>query len=232
MKLTLLEKRQEEENITTFVFEPSEALGWQAGQFLHYTLPHENMDDRGNERWFTISSAPFEKNVQITTRHAEKGSSFKNALFAMNPSDTIEADGPEGEFVIGNPSEKVVMIAGGIGITPFRSMLAELDHAGTPIKAKLLYANRDEHFVFKEELDQIAAKHPDFTIHYVVDPERIDENLIRNEVSDLTGPLFLVSGPKPMVLAFQDMLVSWGAPEDHVKRDSFPGYEWTGSSEK
>jgi ferredoxin-NADP reductase len=78
MKLRLIQKHQELHDVCSFVFEPEEPITWEAGQYMHYNFPHPDTDDRGVERWFTISTAPFEKNIRITTRLAlEKGSSFK-----------------------------------------------------------------------------------------------------------------------------------------------------------
>jgi ferredoxin-NADP reductase len=225
MTLTLAKKIQEAPDVTTFVFDPDEPLTWQAGQFLHYTIPQEHADDRGLERWFTISSAPFERQIHITTRHAEKGSSFKEALFSLPIGATIEADGLEGDFVVDDPSADFVFIAGGIGITPFRSMLAQLDHEGIDIHATLLYANRDDNFVFKAELDAIAAKHPNVTIHYFSADERIDAKAITSRVPNLQIPTFYASGPEPMVETYEKMLADMGVPDSHLKRDFFPGYE-------
>jgi ferredoxin-NADP reductase len=225
MKLTLTDKKQVLPDVTTFVFEPEQPLAWQAGQYMHYVLPHDSEDDRGHERWFTISSAPFEQHLQITTRHSEKSSSFKTKLFELPIGGTIEADGPEGDFVVTNPEEEFVFIAGGIGITPFRSILLDLDHRGLDIRGKLLYANRDDNFVFKQELDALAQKHPNFVIHYFTADERIDENAIRESTPDYMTPTFYVSGPQPMVEAFAKMLTDMGVPSTHQKHDDFPGYE-------
>lgn len=211
--------------MTTFSFAFDEDFTWQAGQYLHYVLPHEDADDRGEERWFTISSAPHEKEIRITTRFAEKSSSFKKALFALPLGATLEADGLEGDFVVEDPAQEFIFIAGGIGITPFRSILLDLDHRGLPIKGKLLYTNRDTDIVFKKELDELVAKHPDFKVEYVIDPQRIDEAYIQNAVPDLKAPLFYVSGPAPMVFALSDALKVMGVPEAHIKLDDFPGYE-------
>jgi ferredoxin-NADP reductase len=232
MKLTLINKKPEVADVATFIFEPEDKITWQPGQFLHYTLPHPNADDRGEKRWFTIAAAPFEGHLQITTRQAEQGSSFKKALFAMELGDTIEADGPEGEFVVDDPEQNHVFIAGGIGITPFRSILLDLDQRGLPLNVKLLYANRDaENVVFKDELEELAAKHPEFSIRYFIDPERIDADAITFEVVDLAEPVFFISGPEPMVDAFNAMLLEMGVPKNHLKQDHFPGYEWQGSKE-
>lgn len=227
MKLTLIEKRPEVAGVTTFVFEASGPFHWTAGQYLHYVLPHKNPDDRGMERWFTISAAPFEGNIQITTRHFENGSTFKKELFAMPIGGTIESDSTEGDFTVPDPAQKMVFIAGGIGITPFRSILAELDHNGVAINAKLLYANQDSNFIFKPELEGFVQKHPGFTIHYFTGEERIDEKAIRTDVADLTSTIFYVSGPERMVEVYEKMLLGMGIPDAHIKRDYFPGYAFS-----
>jgi ferredoxin-NADP reductase len=191
---------------------------------LHYTLPHA-ADDRGQERWFTVASAPFEGEVMITTRlTAPKGSTFKSALQALKIGDTIQADGPEGDFVVGDQSAPYVFIAGGIGITPFHSILKEADRAGVKLKATLIYGNRDKNIVFKDELDAFASRNPGLAVHYLVDPERINEESVKKLVPDLSVPLFYVSGPEPMVKAIAEMLEKIGVPKERLKLDDFPGY--------
>src|SRR6185312_1129439 len=155
MKLTLSERRQETPDILTFRFAAPWLKDWKPGQYLHYTLEHPSPDDRGVERWFTIASAPFEEYVQLTTRFSEKSSTFKKALRALNVGEAIEADGLEGEFTVENPRRRLVFIAGGIGVTPYRSILLALDRAKAPIDVDLLYANRDESFPFRDELEEL-----------------------------------------------------------------------------
>src|SRR5207244_1615721 len=106
-------------------------------------------------------------------------------------------------------------------ITPYRSILLDLDHKGFSINTKLLYANRDKNFVFKEELEMLAEKHPNFKIKYFVNPNRIDEKAIKEKVPDLSKPIFYVSGPAPMVFAFEKMLDQIGVSKEHVKLDDF-----------
>jgi ferredoxin-NADP reductase len=68
MKLRFVKREEEVSGVYSFYFEPEQELSWIAGQFLYYTLPHPNADDRGLKRWFTISTAPFEAHPRITTR--------------------------------------------------------------------------------------------------------------------------------------------------------------------
>lgn len=226
MRLHLTERKAEVPGVESFVFKPAEPLAWKAGQFLHYVLHHEPTDDRGSDRWFTNSAAPSEGKVMITTRftNGEKGSTFKSMLKGLKVGDMIEISDVDGDFTVEDPSKDYVFIAGGIGITPFRSILAEADHSGTPLRATLLYANRDANFPFKEEFDAIAARNPNFIVHYLVDPERIDADSVRKYVPDLEKPVFYVSGPEPMVEALGAMLKGLGIPPERLKQDWFPGY--------
>lgn len=225
MRLALDHTREEAPDVISFFFRPEASLSWRAGQYLHYTLPHSDPDARKDDRFFTIAAAPHERMAMITTRLTEEhGSSFKKALRLMRPGDVIEADGPHGTFVLDDPGRPSVFIAGGIGVTPFRSILLDLDHRGSPLNITLLYANRTEDAVYKSELTALAARHPEFKILYFVGDKRIDAAAIKASAPDLQTPPFFISGPEPMVKAFENMLTEMGVPTAHQKRDYFPGY--------
>ena len=225
MKLKLISRRAESPGVTSLIFRPAEPLGWKAGQFLHYVLNHEATDDRGSDRWFTIASAPCERHVMLTTRFASKqGSTFKKTLKALRLGDSIEVSDVDGDFVVGDPSKEYVFIAGGIGITPFRAILKDAAHAGKPLRATLLYANRDTVAAYKKELDAMARRNPHFKIHYLFNPQRIDKKTIKQLVPNLKIPLFYVSGPEPMVESIGKLLRRLGVPKKRIKQDWFPGY--------
>lgn len=162
----------------------------------------------------------------LTRFAAQRGSSFKRALRELPLGTVVEAEGPSGDFVVEAPEVDHVFIAGGIGITPYRAILLDLDHRERPVNVTLLYANRSPDVAYKGELEALAAKHPRLTIHYVVAPEQITEQAIRQMVPDLSRPMFYVSGPEPMVEAVGQMVAAMGLPAAHVKQDFFPGYVW------
>jgi ferredoxin-NADP reductase len=226
MKLTLVETKQETTDTKSFLFEPESPISWKAGQYIHYKLPHANPDDRGIERYFSISSAPFEKRVRLTSRFAEKGSSFKRALNALPIGGKIEGDPPEGDFCLDRVDKPVVFIAGGIGITPFRAILLDLQKRKQPLKIQLLYANRNDDVTFRDTLESLQRDHADFKIDYFIGDNRIDRNSIRKDASDLKGTRFYVSGPEPMVESMDRTLKDLGVPESNVVNDFFPGYDW------
>lgn len=225
MKLQLTERKKEANNVESFIFQPKEVLHWTAGQFLHYVVHHEPTDDRGSDRWFTISSAPSEGHVMLTTRFTdEKSSSFKNKLKSLVVGKSVEMSYLDGDFVIEDPSNEFVFIAGGIGITPFRAILKQMAYEKKLINVTLLYSNRDQDIVFKDELEAIAKDNPTFKIHYIFSPEHIDEEKIKQFVPDITVPIFYISGPEPMVDTIGELLKTLGVTEDHLKQDWFPGY--------
>ncbi len=228
MRLTLTSRKLEVPGVETFAFTPSEPFAWKAGQFLHYVLHHEPTYERGSDRWFTIAAAPSEGVVKITTRFtAEKGSSFKKALAGLKVGDAMEVSDLDGDFTIEDPTgsaQEYVFIAGGIGITPFRAILKEFDHNKMQAAVTLLYANRDQDIVFKDEFESFARNSPKLKIHYVIAPERIDVAKIGEFVRDPQKPLFYISGPEPMVESLGNALKEAGVPADHLKQDWFPGY--------
>lgn len=227
--MKLIERRTEVPGVETFIFEPSEPISWKAGQFLHWVLHHEPTDERGSDRWFTVSSAPFEGTPHLTTRFLEDGvdgqqSSFKKALKELQVgSVAMEVSDVDGDFTVDDPTVDAVFIAGGIGVTPYRAIIKQLDHEGANIKALLLYGNRDENIPFKAEFDEVASRQPGFKVNYLVGT-KLDAAAVQAAVPDLAKPIFYVSGPEPMVEALQESLKGLGVPPEHLKGDWFPGY--------
>ena len=226
MKLALRATKQEASDIFSFIFVPERPLRWKAGQYLHYILNHPKPDDRGVERYFSIASAPHEKHIMLTTRFAPKGSSFKKALKKLKPGDVIEVCDKGGDFVLDHRRKMFVFIAGGIGITPFRAILLDMDRNKKPLNVQLVYANRNDDFPYRKELEALKKRHPEFRIDYVVGPDRIDEKSIPQLVPDMEEPAFYVSGPEPMVESLDKTLKKLGVSKKRIKTDFFPGYHW------
>jgi ferredoxin-NADP reductase len=226
MRLTLQTKKQETPDVASFIFKVDEPFQWIPGQFLRVIIPSQNPDERGIQRYFSIASAPFENQIMITTRFAsEKGSSFKNDLQNLAEGENLEATGPMGSFILDDLSKQYVFIAGGIGITPFRSILLQLDHEQKEFAITLLYANRNQDIVYKSELDALAQKNPSFQVDYIINPERIDPEVIQKYVKDPANKLYYLSGPKPMVEGIEKNLLELNIPKEQIKTDYFPGYE-------
>lgn len=240
MKLKLARKFKSA-GAESFLFMPEEAFSFRPGQFLRYHLDSTSADERGQNRFFSISSAPFEKYVRITTKITPGGSSFKKDLQSLRTGDFIDGFGPSGSFTLEDPKKNYIFIAGGIGITPFRSILLDLDHRKLPLNITLLYAFRTKDIVFKDELNALAGKHPEFSIFYFISEDGSSEMQMTNNIKILPGKItkefiklniqnfklqtYYITGPEPMVLSFMGMLIDMGISKENIKTDEFPGYE-------
>lgn len=224
--LNLIEKKEEAPGVISFLFLSHDLNTWKAGQYLHYYLEHE-ADERGRERYFTIASAPYEGIIMLTTRFSEKSSSFKKVLRELQRGQTIYADGLDGDFTADDPQQDRVFIAGGIGITPYRAIVLDLVRRGQLVNSALLYANHDEKFPFMPELEHVARRHLNFNIQYVIGPKHIGEDDVLRAAANMHQPVYYISGPEPMVESYSKMLETMGIPEQRIKSDYFPGYEWS-----
>ncbi|HET8670946.1 MAG TPA: FAD-dependent oxidoreductase [Candidatus Saccharimonadales bacterium] len=130
---------------------------------------------------------------------------------------------PEGDFVWDDSDKPLVFVAGGIGITPFRSMLKQRAHDNLPLNVTLVYGNRTNAIVFKDEFDNYAAQNPEFKVEYVTG-EPLTAAKLAELVPNLCSSLVYVSGPEPMVEALGNQLKAAGLPEIQLKQDFFPNY--------
>ena len=238
MKIKLLHKEQIANDSWELIFEKPEGFVYEPGQFIEIQLDHPNHDDRGIKRWFTLSSSPTEGDLMITTRLVEKHSTFKEALFKLEVGQEVTIDGPMGKFLLpSDPKREVAWIAGGIGITPFRSQLKFLlDNEETNRNITLIYSNRTSKDICFAELWQGSQKNmPNFKlVETLVDdiPEdwtgergMVDDAMIKRAVGDVANKEFYISGPEPMVEAFKPKLMDMGGVEEAViHQDWFPNY--------
>jgi ferredoxin-NADP reductase len=225
--LVMIFKRKEKvaENTWAFYFEPMSKFNFSPGQYLEWTLPHKNPDSRGVRRYFTISSAPEEKEVMFAIRINEKGSSFKSALMKLSAEEEVTASNPQGDFVL--PKDKsipLVFIAGGIGVTPFHSMVKSLLAKNDQRDIIMLYSNREESGVAFRELFEKAETSGVKTFYIITKKDGyIDEKMIREKVPDYQRRIFYISGPELAVEACENLLT--GMSIRKIKTDFFPGYQ-------
>jgi ferredoxin-NADP reductase len=218
-------------NIKTFCFTPERAVQYTPGQYAEWTLKHPRPDNRGVKRWFTLSSSPTEDHISITTKfNDKKSSSFKKALFGLKPGDEILVSDPMGDFVLPKLIQTpLIFVAGGIGITPFRSMLTWLSATGETRPIKLLYAVRGEdEIIFQETFDK-ANIHATIVVS---DPSpawggergRLSAELILGLGQPPEDGLVYVSGPEPMVEILEKDLKRAGLAKHQFVGDFFPNY--------
>ncbi len=241
-KVRLLGKKQEARGTKTFFFERPKGFSYLAGQYIYITLPKLLYpDERGDTRHFTLSSSPTEDKFAITTRMRET-SGFKKTLDEMKTGEELSISGPNGTFVLDREKTKTsqVMIAGGIGVTPYRSIIKYVADKKLHVPIHLIYSNSiPEEIAFRDELDKIAVQNPNIKITYTITkPEgskakwtgltgRIDEaflrKLITNNQQPITG-IFWVCGPPVMASAIESALETLKVPYEHTNSEKFTGY--------
>lgn len=234
--LRLKEKNKIAPDIYDFVFARGKGFAYVPGQYMEWTLGHDSPDGRGNRRYFTLASAPTEKNIRLGIKIDHSSSSFKKALLEMQTGDEVVAGQLGGDFVLPkNPRQKIVMIAGGVGVTPFRSMIKYLldTHQRRPIT--LFYANRSiNDIIYKDIFDRAQHELGIQIVYTVTDTAtlpsywtgatgRITPELIRQTVPDYQSCLFYISGPRSMVDSFKESLSQMKVPASRIKTDYFVG---------
>ncbi len=216
-----------------FVFSSPRPLAFQAGQYLEWTLGLDHADSRGNRRYFTLASAPTEENVRMGVKFYPAPSAFKRALTAMAPGDTIHAAQVAGNFTLPkDPRAKLAFLAGGIGITPFRSMLQELLDRNEPRPIVVLYGNETDDDIAYGDILDTARSVLGIRTYYAVRrgagrgqyPGVIDARLVKAAIPDYLERTFYISGPQAMVKALRHMLQGIGVHRSRIKVDFFPGF--------
>jgi len=234
--LKLKEKVQIAPDIFDFVFEPVRKFAFAPGQYMEWTLGHEYPDSRGNRRYFTLASSPNESNLRLGVKFYDQSSSYKRSMLAMEKDSEIVAGQLAGDFVLPRGiNQKCVFIAGGIGVTPFRSMIQHLLDINQRRNITLFYINRLENeIVYKDVLVKARQKLGIKTIYTLTDTSQIspnwkgkvgymDKQMLRENVPDYKKCVFYISGPNAMVTSVCEMLIDAGVSRDHIKTDFFPG---------
>jgi ferredoxin-NADP reductase len=206
-----------------FAFEPvGRRIAFIPGQYLEWTLEHPRADIRGNRRLFSIASSPTEPDLHVGTKTYEPGSTFKRALLGMKVGSYIRAAHPAGSFILPQSNTRpLVFIAGGIGITPFRSMIKQMVDAGQQRNITLLYSARSEaDFVYRDVFDAAAAN--GLQTHYRTD--RLDAAALKEALPDLRQSMVYISGPDAMVTGYKQILQGLGVKARNIRTDHFSGY--------
>lgn len=235
---TRLKHRQEIAHGTmSFDFEKPAGFEFKPGQCVDVTLlDPPPMDAAGAIRTFSITSAPYENELEVATRLRD--TSFKRELAILPLGTQLALEGPSGSFTLHkNAAKPAVFLAGGIGITPFRSMLRQAAKDRTSRALTLFYSNhRPEDAAFLDELQKLSQADAKFIFvptmtnmqksarDWAGERGSIDRAMLEKYCPALDAPLFYVAGPSAMVTATLQMLVQAGVDEDNIRSEEFCGY--------
>jgi ferredoxin-NADP reductase len=225
------------EGTLAFYFEKPAGFAFKAGQFLELTLANPpETDAEGNSRAFSIASAPSESHLMVATRMRD--TAFKRVLGKSPLGAEVQIEGPFGNLILhNNTARAAVFLAGGIGITPFRSIVFRAAKEQLPHRLFLFYSNRrPEDAPFLEELQALRAENANYTLvdtmtgmerggnSWKGETRRISKEMLIQHLGDLNGPIYYLAGPPAMVGAMQQLLNSAGVNDDDIRPEEFAGY--------
>ena len=225
------------ERTMAFQFDRPVGFVYQAGQNCLISLPEmKDFDSYGPTRTFTFASAPHEPELMIATRMRD--TAFKRALKSAPLGLKVTLDGPNGTMALHEDAARsAVFLAGGIGVTPFRSMAQHAAHARLPHHIWLFYSNRrPEDAPFLGELRELERANPSFRfvptmtsmekseLPWQGETGAISKALLKRHLQRAISPIYYLAGPPGMVIAMHAMLENLGVPQDDIRDEEFYGY--------
>jgi ferredoxin-NADP reductase len=229
------EKREVAKGTVLAIFDlQGEEVDFRPGQYFWVELPDRGyQDEKGLRRHISVVTSPTERGVLgLCTRMRD--TAFKNTLAELEVGDEVDVEQPKGDWQLPeDTSREYVFVAGGIGITVFRSMLRYIADTEEPYDVTLVYSNRDrESTPFLDELQGLEEKIPGLRLVLTMtedegwhgESRRISGEMLADHLNDLSEPTYLVAGPPAMVESVVESLAAAGVPEEQVLPDRFSGY--------
>ncbi|MDW0216334.1 MAG: Rieske 2Fe-2S domain-containing protein [Nitrososphaeraceae archaeon] len=212
-----------------------------AGQYAFFDIGSVYNDPKGPVRHFTIASSPTEEFILISTRIRD--SPYKKELDSLQNGTKVKVRGPLGKFTLHEDySKPAIFLSGGIGVTPFRSMIKYATDKNLPVRIIMFDSNKNqENILFKMDFENCTNTNKNLRIIYTITEEqnvtenkewkgekgRIDMAMLKRhlEPGDLEKSIFYLCGPPPMVKAMQETLdQNLQVPGERIKVEEFTGY--------
>ncbi len=238
LTLSLTARRQVAQGTMSFAFDlGGQTFSFKPGQYLNATLSQPlYQNDEGSTRTFSIASSPRDPFLMVATRM--RGSAFKRSLAEMPLGSPVNINGPFGSFTLPqDAATPVVLVAGGIGITPFRSIVKHAAEQQLPHRLTLIYSNRTpEEAPFLDDLYGWEKANPRFRfIPTMTKPEAsaqgwqgrtgyIDAAFVRDVLAGLNPFAAYVAGPPGLVQGVTKALLDASVPQDNIRTEEFDGY--------
>jgi predicted ferric reductase len=221
-ELLFLESYKESDNVYTFLFEKEKDLTWKAGQHGLFNITHKSI--KKPTRPFTVASAPKENVVKITMSLSDNPSDFKKAMLDLKQGMKVSMSGPVGSFYLKDNTPSL-LIAGGIGITPFRSIVKQIESEGNGIDKPihLLYMDSKKSYIYKDEIDEIT-NNTSISVTYLDSRNDLHQEIDKFTSLYKNNGTYYIAGSKSMVDSISSYLRNHNIPKRNIKKDTFFGY--------
>jgi ferredoxin-NADP reductase len=233
----LVDRHEVAEGTAAFLLEKPSNWTFKAGQYLDMTLldPAET-DAEGNTRTFSIASAPHEEALMVATRMRD--TAFKRVLKSMPLGSAVKIEGPSGSLTLHNDVKRTaVFLAGGIGITPFRSIVFRAAKEKLPHRIVLFYSNRrPEDAPFLADLQALEKENPNYKLVASMtemaksqqpwhgEVGLIDKKMLSKYLKEAVSPIYYLAGPPEMVKGLHTTINAAGVDDDDIRTEEFDGY--------
>jgi ferredoxin-NADP reductase len=232
-QMTLMDRQRIARETMAFWFDTNGArYEFRAGQHADFVFGNES----DNSRTFSLASSPLDKEPLMIAMRMRK-TAFKSALKAAALGTKFIVSRPRGSFTLHRDiTRPAVFLAGGIGITPIRSILQSATQERLPHKLYLFYSNREaDDVAFLEEFENMTVQNPNLTLIPTVTGHRtlawpyekghINREMLSRYLLGLNGPIYYIAGPSGMVTAMTDLLNSSGVSDDDIRTEEFGDYK-------
>ena len=232
LELPIIETKQETPDVKTIKLSfDGNKFDYKPGQYMMMELDVDDIE-KGNTRPLSIASSPTEDFLLFSTKISQ--SAFKQKFNSLKIGDAVKIKGPMGIFILKDDAKEVILLGGGIGITPFRDMIKYSTDKKLPMKITLLYSNKTPaDIVYKDEWPLFEKHNPNLKIINTITENttgwngrtgRINEAMIKEFCSDINNTVFYICGPPGMVDGLSNLLKTMNIPLQNIKIEKFVGY--------
>ncbi|MEA3424542.1 MAG: FAD-dependent oxidoreductase [Bacillota bacterium] len=225
IKLSLREIKQETSDVYSFFFDIQGDFDWIAGQHGIFRFVNRKIKDEKEFRIFSFASIKEENMMLFSTRIVDTPSDFKKNLLELIPGDLMTIDSAMGKFILEDYSRPNCIIAGGVGITPIRSFIKQLDSLEiNPKNMEVLYCDDRGEFAYEETFKEIDNKYDGLNILFIIERDSLNQKIDSFVANNKNDANYYISGAPGMVDFITDRLIDSGIEKTNIKTDLFLGY--------
>lgn len=223
--LIFQKKIKETSDIYSFVFELPESFSWLPGQHGIFRFKKDIPMEGKDFRIYSFASIQEENKMLFSTRIVDEPSDFKKNLLKLKPGDVMTVDQARGKFLLKDYNRPTLIMAGGIGITPVRAFVKEIENKNPEIKdIQIFYSDDRGEFAYKDIFSKTKEKYEGLSIELIDDREIFTDKIDGYAKKNMNNSLYYISGTPGMVSFLTEKLEGFGVNKENIITDSFAGY--------